>query len=218
MSRSLFIRSLIFAVAAFGFAIGAHAQGRCSNVQVNQAFTAMTMVPNGSGSSGECNANRYGAGSWTGLPDLEVRIVHARACSDPWIGQIYWYTYNRNPTAAECNVSLYGGGQWSGYMDLANKVKAYHSAPAAVAGPALASNQYLVDPRGNLVDFRGGVVAAANTYLIGDSGSTLVGPSGGTMLPQPGMVISNDGGSLTGQRSLQSVGGKRVIAAKVVRR
>ena len=95
-------------------------------------------------------------------------------------------------------------------MDLASKVQSYVSHPA----PVLAPNQYMVDSRGNLVDYHG-TIWSPGSYLIGTGGSELVGPSGGTLItPQPGMVISNDGGSFSSQRSILS-NGKRVFRAHI---
>jgi hypothetical protein len=99
------IRALALAGAVMGCLASANAwAGTCSNQQINQAYIAMTMVPNGSGNTGDCNPNYYGAGSWSSLNDLEIRIQHIHDCSDPWIGQIYWNLYHRRPSATECQI------------------------------------------------------------------------------------------------------------------
>ena len=88
MLRVHAIRVLVFAGAVMGCLAPAHAAaGKCNNQQINQAYIAMTMVPNGSGNTGNCNPNIYGAGSWSSLNDLEIRIQHIHDCSDPWISQ-----------------------------------------------------------------------------------------------------------------------------------
>ena len=133
---------------------------------------------------------------------LETRIQHSHLCSDPWIGQIYWNLYNRNPTAAECNASNYGGGRWSNYMDLTSKVQAYHSAPPASSA---SNSPYHFDTSYNIVDSSGRVVARAGTY-------NLIGQDGSGMTPQQASsVISNDGGSMTAGRSAMGVGSKPVF-------
>jgi hypothetical protein len=197
--------------------------GRCSNPQINAAFTAMTMAPNGAGNAGECNPNNYGAGSWTSPQDLSVRVVHARDCADPWIGQIVWYTSRptRRATAAECDVRHYNGGHWNSYMDLAGLVATFQNARS------LPVNGLIVDSYRNAIDNQGNIVLRGGAWLISQDGGSFVGNNGSAFIshngsaliePQPAMVISNDGGSLTSQRALMDVGGKRVVVGKIVRR
>ena len=206
------LRSRIFgvmAVAAACFAVSGslHAQVKaCSNQQINQAFTAETMVPRGSGNTGDCNPNDYypGGPTWN-LADLEVRVVHARACADPWIGQVYWDLYKRNPTSAECVTTLYGGGSWSSYADLKGKVQIYQDA-ASLPKVQFRLPQYHVDNLGNLLNANNAIVAQAGHYLINTAivaqgagniilsgGGTIILSGGGTIQPKPGMVISANG-------------------------
>ena len=208
MSRYGLVR-IVLGVAALFVAVPLAHAGTCSNAQINQAFAANRMTPNGSGNSGDCNPNYYGAGSWTSTADLQDRVWHSRDCADPWIGQIYWNLYHRKPAPIECNVANYSGGHWTTYMDLAAKVQTYQSATH------MGAEEWLVDSSGNLLDNHGTVIAVAGSDLI----SNLVGPSGGTLTtPSPGMFIGHNGSALNAQRSLASVGGKRVIQGTIIKR
>ncbi|HEY4354984.1 MAG TPA: hypothetical protein VGN16_04485 [Acidobacteriaceae bacterium] len=205
----------VLALLAFLFAAHslAHAAvGRCTNQQINQAFTAMTMVPNGSGAGGDCNPTNYGAGSWTSLQDLEVRVVHSRDCSDPWLGQIYWYTYNRRPNATECNKSNYGGGSWSSYMDLANKVKTYQSGliannrPSSYSSPGTPQIASSAISRSTVSGNNSGPKIA--TPATTAQGGNIVAQGGGNIVAQGGGNIVAQGGGNATSYSLQSVSAK----------
>lgn len=218
--------------AAFFFACStlAHAQtGSCKDPWINKAFNDnFHRAPNGSGTSGECDIQRYGAGSWTNYQDLSNRVQASTWCSDPWIGQIYRNLYNRRPNAAECNVANYGGGRWSSYMDLAALIQAAQTAIHLPAGQAL------VDPHGNLIDNHAAIIAPTNTYVIGAGAGNVIGAGAGNVIgagagnvigagagniitPRPGMVIGAGAGNFGAQRTVMSAGGKRVIVGTVVR-
>lgn len=203
--------------------------GSCHDPWINQGYNAQFhRAPNGSGTAGECNINLYGAGSWTNQQDLFTRIVHSKDCADPWIGQIYWYLYNRRPNPNECTVSHYGGGQWSSYMDLANKIQSYQTASR------LPANQMLVDSAGNLINNQGSIVATSGSYVIGAGAGNIIAPHAGNVIAAGagnviaagagnviaaggGNVIAAGAGNMAGQRTIQSVGGKRVISGTIVR-
>lgn len=205
MLRSNVFRVMAVAATCFAASGPLHAQNTCSNQQINQAYVAMTMVPRGSGVAGECNPNFYypGGPTWN-LSDLEVRVVHARACSDPWIGQIYWEKYHRNPTSNECETTQYGGGSWSSYADLSNKIVQFqqlHAFPIQYRMP-----QYHVDNLGNLLNSSNGIVAQAGHYTINTAivasgagniiligGSNIILNGGGNIQPKAGMVINASG-------------------------
>jgi hypothetical protein len=207
MLRSNVLRAPAVAVACFAVSDPIHAQVKaCSNAQLNQAFTAMTMVPRGSGVTGDCNPNYYypGGPTWT-LSDLEVRVVHARACTDPWIGQIYWELYQRNPTSAECTTSNYGGGSWSGYADLKSKVQTYQMV-ASSPKVQFRLPQYHVDNLGNLLNSNNAIVAKAGHYLINativaqgagniilQGGGNIVAQGAGNIEPRIGMIVNTNG-------------------------
>jgi hypothetical protein len=256
MHRPFFGRVLLFASFFFTFTVVSHAQGgSCKDPWINAAYNAdFHRAPSGSGTSGECNINLYGAGSWSSEQDLFIRVTESKDCTDPWIGQIYRNLYNRKPTAAECSVSNYGGGQWSTYMDLTAKIQAYQSGGGRASSPVLSSGpcgsyrapnarSYVADAGLDLCDSNGNVVANAGSFfvqvapsvvshdggsivshdggslvshdggsLISHDGGSLVGPSGAPLKLTPGSIISQDGSSY----SVQSVGGKRVIAASAV--
>jgi hypothetical protein len=198
-----------FAGAALCCALSSplHAQVKaCSNQQINQAYTAETMVPRGSGVTGDCNPNNYypGGPTWS-LADLEVRVVHARACADPWVGQVYWDMYKRNPTSAECVTSLYGGGSWSGYADLKSKVQTYQ---LAATGPKVQFHlaQYHVDNLGNLLNSSNVIVAKAGHYMINativaqgagniilNGTGNIVAQGAGNIEPRVGMIVNTNG-------------------------
>lgn len=143
--------------------------------------------------------------------------MHSKDCQDPWIGQIYWNLYNRRPNGNECTVSHYGGGQWSSYMDLTGKIQAYQTASR------LPANEWLVDPAGNLINNQGSIVAPAGTYVIGAGAGNVIQPRAGNVIGAgAGNVIGAGAGNVIGagagnMRSVQSVGGKRVIPGTVIR-
>jgi hypothetical protein len=209
LKRALPVAAALLFCSTFAKAQG----GSCHDPWINQGYNVeFHRAPSGSGTTGECNINLYGAGSWTSQQDLFTRIAHSKDCQDPWIGQIYWNLYNRRPSGNECTVSHYGGGQWSSYVDLANKVQAYQKAIS------LPSNEYLIDSSGNLVNNQGNIVAAANAYVIGAGAGNVIGAGAGNIIAvQGGNVIGAGAGNLAGQRSVQSVGGKRLIVGTVVR-
>ncbi|MES2392811.1 MAG: hypothetical protein V4555_14290 [Acidobacteriota bacterium] len=202
-SFSLF-RIALAAMFVMGCSAVSHAQ--CSNANINQAFSSVLhRAPRGSGNSGECNPNNYGGGSWSGQADLMKRVGAASYCSDPWIGQVYYYTYNRYPSNAECNGQLYNRGQWSSYMDLASKVQAYqnslHAAPMQIdtAATRRALAQYHVDGGGNLIAPQGVIVAYAGHFLID---ANIVAQGGGNIVAQGGgNIVAQGGGNLITPRA-----------------
>jgi F0F1-type ATP synthase membrane subunit c/vacuolar-type H+-ATPase subunit K len=190
-----------------------HAQaGPCSSASINQAFTAVLhRAPRGSGNTGECNPNNYGAGSWNGQADLMKRVGAASYCTDPWIGQEYLYLLGRYPSNAECNGALYGGGHWSSYMDLGAKVQAYQQALHTPAQPLqiqtrLTQQRYTVDAQGNLRNSSNQIVAYAGHYyinagivasgagnIVASGAGNIVASGAGNVVPQPGMMVSTNG-------------------------
>ncbi|MES2392810.1 MAG: hypothetical protein V4555_14285 [Acidobacteriota bacterium] len=213
MLRTYVLRALVIAGVVVACSKGAHAQ--CS-ADINAAFAAN----HSTASAAECDRSRYGGGSWSGPGDLVVRVAKARLCPDPWIGQIYWNLYNRNPTAAECSVN-YGGR--TSYMNYASAIQAYHNAPAAAAAP---SPTFYVDANRNLVDASHRVIAAAGTFdlrdangnpvtLVAAGGGNLVAAGGGNLVAAGGgNLVAAGGGNMTGQRSVMSAGSKKVFIVR----
>jgi hypothetical protein len=184
------------------------AEAQCADAWVTRAIQEVKgRAPQGSGNSGECNIDRYGAGSWTDYQDLKTRVRTSYACNDPWIGQVIWYTYSRNArgsgTTGECNVYLYGGANWSGYMDLAGKVKR--------AIDTLASQSRSFDRSGNLVNGTGG----SGTIAI-PVASLLIQTSNGVVAAGGGNVVAAGGGNViaAGGGNVVAAGGGNLISAR----
>lgn len=183
------------------------AEAQCADAWVTRAIQEVKgRAPQGSGNSGECNIDRYGAGSWTDYQDLKTRVRTSYACNDPWIGQVIWYTYSRNVrgsgTTGECNVYLYGGASWSGYMDLAGKVKR--------AIDTLASQSKSFDRSGNLVNGTGGsgrIAIPVSSLLIRTASGVVAAGGGNVIAAGGGNVVAAGGGNVI------AAGGGNVIAA-----
>jgi hypothetical protein len=164
-------------------------------------------------SAAECDRSRYGGGTWSGQGDLVVRVAKARLCSDPWVGQIYWNLYNRNPTDTECSASY---GPRSSYMAMASQIQAYKaggSAPAASPATMQAIGQ------------ADGSLRLANGTTVCPGGCLVASGGGNLTAVTPGMVVglvASGGGNLVasggGNFSLQSVGGHPHIAGTVIRK
>jgi hypothetical protein len=156
------------------------------------------------------------------------------ACSNPAITAAYTAAIHRAPigsgNSSECNPANYG--TWSSAADLQARVLAYTtklgtngsgrvatapSAPVVTAVPS--SFAWYVDSRQNLIDNSSkSMLAAAGTYdLRNPDGSavSLVASGGGNLVASGGgNLVASGGGNLAGQRSLQSVGGKKVFIVK----
>lgn len=109
------------------------AAGPCENQEINQAYSALHLVPKGTGTKGECDPYRYGGDcrpyrefTWNSFENLKDYIVTSRYCDDPYIGQVYWFAYSIKPSAQLCNRSLYGDDPWLSYVDAVVRVKNYH--------------------------------------------------------------------------------------------
>lgn len=157
----------------------AMAGGNCNDPWVTEALGAVRQTPDG-GNSGNCNINRYGGGSWGSKQELFTRVSSSFSCRDPWIGQVFKFTYNRLPSGngdtGECNPQLYGDGNWSSYMDLSGKVKitidALNSRGARIdaSGRLInANNNRVIAPRINIVP--AGVIANGGANVIGYGGA-----------------------------------------------
>lgn len=108
--------------------------GECDNSEVTKALAQVGKTPD-KGNRGNCDAKRYGEGSWDSREELLMRVETSFICQDPWIGQAIWFTYGRKPrgqgTKGECNPALYGNGRWDDYADLMAKVRTAIDALAA---------------------------------------------------------------------------------------
>lgn len=207
---------LLPAVLLFGIGVWctstAHAQGgSCRDPWINQAYNQnFHRAPSGSGTSGECNTNLYGGGSWTSYNDLSLRVVHSKDCGDAWIGQVYYNLYNRRPSAQECVAGNYGS--WSNYMDLASKVQAYQSRMASAGRPQLApppaggygapsqnGSGLVAAGGGNAVNRSAPIVAAGGGNIVAAGGGNIVAAGGGN-------IVAAGGGNVVNKYSVQSVG------------
>ena len=161
-----------------------------------------------------------------------VAGAHAQgACSNPAITAAYAAAIHRAPigsgNSSECNPANYGS--WSSAADLQAKVLAYTTklgtngsgrvatAPVVTAVPS--SFAWYVDSRQNLIDNSSkSMLAAAGTYdLRNPDGSavSLVASGGGNLVASGGgNLVASGGGNMAGQRTLQSVGGKKVFIVK----
>lgn len=171
----------------------AMATSNCSDPWVTDALVAARQSPDG-GNAGNCNINRYGGGSWRSKQELFDRVRTSTACQDPWIGQVFYYTYNRRPSgngvSGECNPQLYGGGNWSSYMDLAGKVK--------TTIDALNSRGARIDAGGRLINARNQQVRIKilPASVIAAGGGNVVAYGGANFSPIPiagGRVIAYGG-------------------------
>lgn len=152
------------------------------------------------------------------------------ACSNPAINKAYTAVVLRpaigSGVSGECNPSLYGS--WSSQHELELKVVALANrngtngpahTPVAPVVSVPASYAWYVDPRQNLIDnATKSVLATAGTWDLRNPDGTavsLIAQGGGNLVAQGGgNLIAQGGGNLAGQRSLQSVGGKKVFIIK----
>jgi hypothetical protein len=125
---------------------------QCSDWLINQAYQNAYHRPpdpaapmNGmrptpiTSTSGECNPNIYGGGSYAGnLSKLVVWVMAAHVCQDPWVAEVYAteipggqrFINNHNPTqvengrpfstAGQCNRTNYGS--WRNFQELVANV------------------------------------------------------------------------------------------------
>lgn len=122
-TRSLLAIAGVAAGVTLFAAPAAHAQ--CKDPWVTEALKTihrergMSDTINGSGTTGECDTNRYGGGRWTSKADLTDHVRLSFACDDPWVAQAV-YDVNRKVTGSgkigDCNTRTYGS--WSSYDSL----------------------------------------------------------------------------------------------------
>jgi hypothetical protein len=180
MIRSKMLGTLAMAGVVMGVAVGAHAQGACSNPAITAAYAAaIHRAPIGSGNSSECNPANYG--TWSSAADLQAKVL-----------------------AYTTKLGTNGSGRVA-------------AAPVVSAVPS--SYAWYVDSRQNLIDNSSkSVLAAAGTYDLrkpDGSAVSLVASGGGNLVASGGgNLVASGGGNLAGQRSLQSVGGKKVYIVK----
>jgi len=227
----------VFALLLFSFPSAAHAQGgSCHDPWINQAYNKdFHRAPSGSGTSGECNPNLYGGGSWPNDAVLSDLVLHSKDCSDPWIGQIYSALYSRRPSGAECSASSYGGS-WSSYNDLTSKIQGYQARARAGVPPAAASRPssspaaatrgggLISQDGGGLISQDGGGAFNRNgAGLVGPSGGTLANHNGGSIVAAgagnivaagAGNIVSAGAGNMVNSRTVQSVDKPRAPAGK----
>lgn len=156
------------------------------------------------------------------------------ACSNPAITAAYAASIHRAPigsgNSSECNPANYG--TWASQADLQAKVLAFTTklgtngpghnataAPAPVVSAVPSSFAWYVDARQNLIDNSSkSMLAPAGTYdLRNPDGSavSLVASGGGNLVASGGgNLVASGGGNIAGQRTLQSVGGKKVFIVK----
>lgn len=169
----------------------------------------------------ECDASRYGNGSWSGATDLRNKVYHSLRCSQPEYGQVYAYDLGRRVRGSgwavgECNYRVYTDGVFTSYEDLRSKVLAANGNLTAaglsfdlggdveVSGVEFDGNQVLIGSRSG--------ASSAST----SGGREFISTNGGTLriAPAPGSnVISTGGGNVisTGGGNILSDNGASLI-------
>lgn len=157
--NSLRSNILVVVVVAISCAlwVGTEAYAQCSDPLINQAYRNVFNRPPDPGApingmrpaqitstSGECNPNIYGGGSYTGnLSKLMTWVMASHVCQDPWIAEVFATELpggqrlinNHNPTQLEngrpystmgqCNRSNYGS--WRNFQELAANIQNFFS-------------------------------------------------------------------------------------------